>query len=73
MKMLHFQSQFSQLKIGTPFSGRGFSFWKKNRFKVKLTKLFKILSDCHVKTWRSLKRRAIFKIPSKKVFLVTLR
>ena len=33
-------------------------------FKVKVLKTFKIFSDCHIKTCRSLKRRAILKIPS---------
>ena len=33
-------------------------------FKVKVLKSFKFCSDCHIKTRRSLKRRAILKIPS---------
>ena len=32
-------------------------------FKVKVVKTFKISSGCHKKTYRSLKRRAILKIP----------
>ena len=33
-------------------------------FKLKVLKLSKISSDCHIKTCRSLKRRAILKIAS---------
>ena len=33
-------------------------------FKFKIFKMFKISSDCHIKTCRSLKRRAILKISS---------
>ena len=33
-------------------------------FKVKVLKMFKISSDCHIKTCRSLKRRPILEIPS---------
>ena len=33
-------------------------------FKVEILKTFKIFSDYHIKTCRSLKRRAILKIPS---------
>ena len=33
-------------------------------FKVKVLKMFKIFTDHHIKTCRSLKRRAILKIPS---------
>ena len=32
-------------------------------FKVKVLKTLKIFSDCHIKTCRSLERRAILKIP----------
>ena len=32
--------------------------------KVNVLKTFKIFTDCHIKTCRSLKRRAILKIPS---------
>ena len=35
--------------------------FEKIDFKVKLLKTFKIFSDCHIKTCRSLKRRAILK------------
>ena len=37
--------------------------FQKNRFKVKVSKTFKISADCHMKICRSLKRRAILKIP----------
>ena len=40
-------------------------------FKVKVLKTFKISSVCHIKTCRSLKRRAILKIPIM-LFLLTL-
>ena len=33
-------------------------------FKVKVLKTFETFIDCHIKTCRSLKRRAIMKIPS---------
>ena len=33
-------------------------------FKVKVLKTFETFTDCHIKTCRSLKRRAILKIPS---------
>ena len=32
-------------------------------FKAKLLRMFKGFTDCHIKTCRSLKRRAILKIP----------
>ena len=38
-------------------------FWK-TCFKVKVLKRFKISSNCHIKICRSLKRKAISKIPS---------
>ena len=37
--------------------------FQKTYFKVKVLKMFKIPSDCHIKTRRYLKRRAILKIP----------
>ena len=37
--------------------------FQKNYFKVKVLKLFKIFSDCHIKACRPLKWRAILKIP----------
>ena len=33
-------------------------------FKVKVLKTFETFTDCYIKTYRSLKRRAILKIPS---------
>ena len=36
----------------------------KTCFKVKVSKMFKISSDCHIRTCRSRKRRAIIKIPA---------
>ena len=33
-------------------------------FKVKVLKTYETFTDCHIKTCRSLKRRAILKIPS---------
>ena len=45
-------------------------------FKVKELKLFKISSDCHIKACRSLKWRAILKIPILKepmLFLLALK
>ena len=56
IEMLRFQSQYFQLKNGTSENGL--------RFKVKVLKTFKTSSDCHIKTYRSLKRRAILKIPA---------
>ena len=38
--------------------------FQKIHFKVKVLKSFKIFSDCHIKVCRSLKWRAILKIPS---------
>ena len=37
--------------------------FRKTYFKVKVLKTFETLTDCHIKTCRSLKRRAILKIP----------
>ena len=38
--------------------------FQKIYFKVKVSKTFKISTDCHIKICRSLKRRANMKIPS---------
>ena len=38
--------------------------FQKSYLKVKVLKTFNIICDCHMKTCRSLKRRAILKIPS---------
>ena len=50
-------------KAELQFFKKGFSF-RKTCFWVKALKMFKISSDCHIKTCRSLKRRTILKIPS---------
>ena len=60
---MRFQSRCFQLKSGTPVLLLVFVF-QKSRFKDKVSKTFKISTDCHIKTSRSLKRRAILKIPS---------
>ena len=44
-------------------SSRKYFDFQKTCFKVKVLKTFKILSDYHIKTCRSTKRRAILKIP----------
>ena len=51
---------FSTKKWYFNFLKRVFIFWK-ICLKVKLLKTLKISSDCHIKTFRSLKRRAIWK------------
>ena len=38
--------------------------FKKICVKVKVLKTFETFTDCHIKTCRSLKRRAILKMPS---------
>ena len=38
--------------------------FQKTCFKVKVLKTFETFTDCHIKTYQSLKRRAILKIPS---------
>ena len=38
--------------------------FQKIRFKVEVLKTFKISTDCHIKTRRSLKQNSILKIPS---------
>ena len=45
---------------------KSFYVFQKIYFKVKVIKLFKISSDCHKKACRSLKWRAILKIPNLK-------
>ena len=50
--------------------------FQKIYFKVKVLKLFKMSSDCHIKACRSLKWRAILKIPILKepmLFLLALK
>ena len=66
IEMLRFESLYFQLKNSTSV------FWKyssilvfpKSFFKVKVMKTFKMSSDCHIETCRSLKWRAILKILS---------
>ena len=63
MEMMCFQSQWFQVKNGTP------GFWKRSSFSRKFVSKLSIenvetFTDCHIKTCRSLKRRAILKIPS---------
>ena len=41
-----------------------FFVFQKTCFKVKVLKKFETFTDCHIKTCRSLQRRAILKIPS---------
>ena len=53
-----------RLKMGTPVSLKKVFVFQKICFKVKLLKTFKIFTNCHIKACRSLKRRAIMKIPS---------
>ena len=51
----------SPKKLYSSFSKKVFIF-QKICFKGKLLNTFKIFTDCHIKTCRSLKRRAILKI-----------
>ena len=46
--------------------------FQKIYFKAKVLKLFKISSDCHIKACRSLKWRAILKIPILKELMLFL-
>ena len=50
-------------KQSSSFSKKVFVF-QKTCFKVKALKMFKISGDCHIKICRSLKQRAILKIPN---------
>ena len=63
MEMLHFQAQYFELKKLFCFFKKVFVF-QKTCFKVKVMKMFKISSDCHIKKCLSFKRRAILKILS---------
>ena len=50
--------------------------FQKIYFKVKVLKSFKISSDCHIKACRSLKWRAVLKIPILKepmLFMLALK
>ena len=53
MEMMRFLSQYFQLIVRTPVF-----------FKRFLFEIVQISTDCHIKTCRSLKRRAILKTPS---------
>ena len=59
MEIMCFQSQWFQLKNGTPVL-----VFQKIWIEVNVLKTFETFTDCHIKTCRSLKRRAILKIPS---------
>ena len=68
MPVLYRNYDFSILAHSTKkrystFSKKVFVF-QKICFKVKVLKTFETFTDCHIKTCRSLKRRAILKIPS---------
>ena len=64
MEMMCFQSQRFHLK------NRASVFWKRFSFSRKFVSNFEVLktletfTDCHIKICRSLKRRAILKIPN---------
>ena len=68
MAALYGNYAFSMLVLST--KKRYSNFWKKvfvsqkMFFKVKVLKTFKMFTDGPIKTCRSLKRRAILKIPS---------
>ena len=68
MAVLYGNDAFSILVLSTKKRYSSFlkkvSVYQKIRFKVKVLKTFKISTDCYIKTLRSLKRRAILKIPS---------
>ena len=64
MEMLRFQSQYFQLKSSTLVFLKRARVFQKIYFKFKVLKTFKISSDCHIKTYRSVKCRAILKILS---------
>ena len=67
MKVLYGNDAFSilvlDLKRVLQFFEKGFRF-PENYFKLKVLKTSNISTDCHIKTCRSRKRRAILKIPS---------
>ena len=56
-------SVVSTKKLYSSFLKKVFVF-QKICFKVKVLKTFETFTHCHLKTCRSLKRRAILKIPS---------
>ena len=68
MVVLYGNDAFSLLVLSTKkryssFLKKVFVF-QKICFKVKVLKTFETFTDCHIKTCRSLKRRAILKISS---------
>ena len=63
MEMLCCPSSYFQLKNGTPVLKKKVCVFQKIYFKVKVLKLFRISSDCHIKACQSLKWKAILKIP----------
>ena len=56
--------QCFQLKIRTPVFWERFSFSRKSVSKLKYLKIFKISTDHHIKTCRSLRQKAVLKISS---------
>ena len=68
MAILYGNDAFSILVLSTKKPHSGFLkkvlVFQKIYFKVKATKTFTIPTDCHIKTCRSLKRRAISIIPN---------
>ena len=66
--VLYRKDAFSILVLSTKKGYSSFSnkvlVFQKLCFKVKVLKTFTISSDCHIKTYWSLKRRDILKIPS---------
>ena len=68
MAVLYGNDAFSILVLSTKkrysrFLKKVFLF-QKIYFKMKVLKSFKVFTDCHMKTCRSLKQKAILKIPS---------
>ena len=68
MAVFYENDAFSVLLLSTEKRYPGFLkkvfVFQKIYFKVKVLKSFKIFTDYHGKTYRSLKQRAILKIPS---------
>ena len=67
MAVLYGNGAFSILMLSTKNQNssflKKFFVFQKICFKVKVLKAFKIFSDCHIKTCRSLQRRAFWKSP----------
>ena len=59
---------FSIIVLSTKKQNSGFlkrvCVFQKICFKVAVLKTFEISTDCHIKVWQSLKRRAFLKMPS---------